>query len=99
AGGGGLAARRLPHPPHRARVPGAVLHHAGRRRGGRRGHRPHGPRAVHGVPAAGAPPARMTPAAAPLAELLRALAPPLEYLAADDSRRPDPTRPTTARRA
>src|SRR5207245_551614 len=72
--------------------PGAVLHHAGRRRGGRRGHRPHGPRAVHGVPAAGAPPARMTPAAAPLAELLRALAPPLEYLAADDFRRLDQIR-------
>src|SRR5204862_516661 len=88
----GLAARRLPHPPHRARVPGAVLHHARRRRGGRRGHRPHGPRAVHGVSAAGAPPARMTPAAAPLAELLRALAPPLEYLAADDFRRLDQTR-------
>src|SRR5439155_337627 len=64
-----------------------------RRRGGRRrGHRPHAPRAVHGAPAAGAPPARMTPAAAPLAELLRALAPPLEYLAADDFRRLDQTR-------
>jgi len=34
----------------------------------------------------------MTPAAAPLAELLRALAPPLEYLAADDFRRLDQTR-------
>src|SRR5439155_1672542 len=42
--------------------------------------------------AAGAPPARMMPAAAPLAELLRALAPPLEYLAADDFRRLDQTR-------
>src|SRR2546430_10072383 len=34
----------------------------------------------------------MPPAAAPLAELLRSLAPPLEYLAADDFRRLDQTR-------
>ena len=73
----------LPDPAHRARVPGAVLHDDRRGGGGGRGHRDHGARSDDGAPAPGALPIPMSPGDGPLAELLAALAPPLEYLAAD----------------
>src|SRR5581483_2558157 len=98
AGGRRVGARLLPASPHGARVPGAVLHHARRRRGGRGGHRAHGARPVHRSAPPGVPRAAMNgpglaaPESGALAALLRALGPPLDYLAAHGFRRLETTR-------
>src|SRR5262249_59447889 len=89
AAGRGVAPRLLPHPAYGAGAPRPVLPDERGRGCGRRGHRDHRRR-----PGDGALPARalrqrpraMTAGSGPLAELLDALAPPLEYLAADGFR-------------
>src|SRR5262249_61345706 len=75
----------VPVPANGARGPVPVLHHDRGRRRSRRGDRAHGARTADGAPAAGALPVAGMPAGGgPLAELLAALSPPLEYLAAGD---------------
>src|SRR6185369_3570332 len=69
----------------------AVLHDDRGRHGRHRGHRAHAEGPVPGEAPAGAP-SVVSPAGAPLGDLLQALAPPLEYLAADGFRHVEQTR-------